>query len=123
MIDLFRLIEPFIYLFIFQLVKHGRIITAAIDFGTTYSGYAYCKHADYTRNPVNPSIQCNPWIEGETMTSKAPTCVLFTPKQEFHSFGHEAVRTYYENPEKLDLEKFYYFEHFKMMLYEQEVIA
>ncbi|CAG2244505.1 unnamed protein product [Mytilus edulis] len=101
-------------------VDHGKLIVAAIDFGTTYSGYAYCKHADYTRNPVNPSIQCNPWIGGESLTSKAPTCVLFDTEEKLHSFGHEAIKHYYDNPDKLQLNKYFYFEYFKMMLYEQE---
>ncbi|XP_071125002.1 heat shock 70 kDa protein 12A-like [Mytilus edulis] len=101
-------------------VDHGKLIVAAIDFGTTYSGYAYCKHADYTRNPVNPSIQCNPWIGGESLTSKAPTCVLFDTEEKLHSFGHEAIKNYYDNPDKLQLNKYFYFEYFKMMLYEQE---
>ncbi|XP_052078814.1 heat shock 70 kDa protein 12A-like [Mytilus californianus] len=103
-----------------KLVDHGRIIVAAIDFGTTYSGYAYCKHIDYRREPVNPPIICNPWIGPQKMTSKAPTCVLFKPDQKLHSFGHEAIRNYYDNPEKLQLHKYFYFEYFKMMLYEQE---
>lgn len=101
-----------------KLPKHGKDIVAAIDFGTTYSGYAYCKDDDKDKNP--PIIKCNMWNEGECLTSKAPTCVLFKPDQQFHSFGHEAIKNYYENPDKLKLNEYYYFEYFKMMLYEQE---
>ncbi|XP_063414688.1 heat shock 70 kDa protein 12A-like [Mytilus trossulus] len=106
-----------------KLLKHDKDIVAAIDFGTTYSGYAYCKRADYTANPVNPSIKCNTWIGGENLTSKAPTCVLFNTDLKFHSFGHEAIKNYYVNPDKLKLKEYYYFEYFKMMLYEQEDIT
>ncbi|XP_071124995.1 heat shock 70 kDa protein 12A-like [Mytilus edulis] len=95
-------------------------IVAAIDFGTTYSGYAYCKQYDYDDNPVNPRIQCSMWSDGSCLTFKAPTCVLFKPNKEFHSFGHEAIANYYGNLDNLELNEYYYFEYFKMMLYEQE---
>lgn len=40
---------------------------------------------------------------------------------EFHSFGYEAINFYHDNPKKEDLTKWYYFEYFKMMLYQEKV--
>ncbi|XP_052078828.1 heat shock 70 kDa protein 12A-like isoform X2 [Mytilus californianus] len=54
------------------------------------------------------------------MTYKAPTCVLFRPNQKFQSFGYEARDYYKNNPNKEDLTKWFYFEHFKMMLYKEK---
>jgi hypothetical protein len=51
------------------------------------------------------------------MNYKAPTCILFNPKQNFHSFGYEAREYYQDNPDKQDFTKWFYFEHFKMMLF------
>ncbi|XP_063413810.1 heat shock 70 kDa protein 12A-like isoform X2 [Mytilus trossulus] len=91
-------------------------IVAAIDFGTTYSGYAYC----IRKQAVDSPILCNTWSNGSSLTLKAPTCVLFKPNEELHSFGHKAIEYYYENIGNLELKEYYYFEYFKMMLYEQE---
>jgi len=99
---------------------------AAIDFGTTYSGFAYCtKHDnnDYLKRKdlENVKLYCHHWSAEGWMNYKAPTCVLFDSKQNFHSFGYEA-RAYYENnPDKQDFTKWFYFEHFKMMLYREKV--
>ncbi|CAC5406526.1 unnamed protein product [Mytilus coruscus] len=74
-----------------KLIGEGHVIVAAIDFGTTYSGFAYCKHSDYRNNPANPSIYCHTWNDGAShIREKAPTCVLFKPDGTFHSFGFEA---------------------------------
>lgn len=101
------------------------MIVAAIDFGTTYSGFAYCKHIDYRKNPANPSIYCQQWINDgpSNIREKAPTCVLFDQDEKFHSFGFDAVNYFYENAETTDFTKWFYFEHFKMMLFKEKVIS
>ena len=104
-----------------QCVNHGRKMVAAIDFGTTYSGYAYCRHSDFTENQVNPTILGYNWNSGEFLNYKAPTCVLFDPDKTFHSFGYEAINYYHNNTERKKLQNWYYFEHFKMMLYLEKV--
>ena len=107
-------------------IKHNKLVVAAIDFGTTYSGFAYCTRHDYndylkSKDNANPKIQCPPWSAGGWMNYKAPTCILFNPKQNFHSFGYEARQYYQDNPDKQDFTKWFYFEHFKMMLYREKV--
>ncbi|XP_052690632.1 heat shock 70 kDa protein 12A-like [Crassostrea angulata] len=74
-------------------------VVCAIDFGTTYSGYAYSMRPDYERNPLN--IECNPsWSNEEMMTPKTPTCILFDKSENFHSFGYEAEKKYRKLAEK-----------------------
>jgi molecular chaperone DnaK (HSP70) len=72
-------------------------MVAAIDFGTTYSGYAYCRHSDFTANRANPTILGYNWNSGEFLNYKAPTCVLFNPDKTFHSFGYDAINYYLGN--------------------------
>ncbi|XP_076117506.1 heat shock 70 kDa protein 12A-like isoform X2 [Mytilus galloprovincialis] len=105
-----------------KLIGDGIVIVAAIDFGTTYSGFAYCKHIDYRKNPANPSIYCQQWINDgpSNIREKAPTCVLFDQDEKFHSFGFDAVNYFYENAETTDFTKWFYFEHFKMMLFKEK---
>jgi hypothetical protein len=57
----------------------------------------------------------------EFLNYKAPTCVLFTPDKTFHSFGYDAINYYHNNTERKQLQDWYYFEHFKMMLYLEKV--
>ncbi|CAC5415331.1 unnamed protein product [Mytilus coruscus] len=99
-------------------------VVAAIDFGTTFSGYAYSIKDDYDkylqRKTEQPKINCPTWSAGGWMTHKAPTCVLFRPNQTFHSFGYESRDYFKDNPNKEDLTKWFYFEHFKMMLYKEK---
>ncbi|CAG2244507.1 unnamed protein product [Mytilus edulis] len=105
-------------------IKHDKLVVAAIDFGTTYSGFAYCTRHDYEDYLNNkrdqPKIQCPTWKAGGWMNYKAPTCVLFKPNRSFHSFGYDAQSFYQENSDKVDFSQWYYFEHFKMMLYKEK---
>jgi hypothetical protein len=61
-----------------------KLFVVAIDFGTTYSGYAFSNihHKDeiFTYN----------WIEGISQAPKTPTSILFTPQKSFQAFGYEA---------------------------------
>jgi hypothetical protein len=55
------------------------------------------------------------------MTNKAPTAVLFKPDKSFYKFGHEAVTYMQDNVNEENLEDFYFFHNFKMLLYRTEV--
>ena len=64
-------------------------LVAAIDFGTTYSGYAF----SFTTFPEG--IRMNmPWKEAEIgsidFDLKTPTFVLTGPDGNFEAFGYEA---------------------------------
>lgn len=99
----------------------GCVVTAAVDFGTSCSGYAFT----FRHEPMR--IYTNAWrANGATTTTKAPTVILFDPDGEFHSFGFEAEEFYTELIEAEDEEnkdeykKWFYFQHFKMELYRQK---
>jgi len=101
-----------------------KILVAAIDFGTTYSGYAFSFRHDYEADPTK--IQTNStWIAGHKnlFSLKTPTCVLLDPNQKFHSFGYEAEDKYTELALEEEHEDWYYFKRFKMTLYNNMVLT
>lgn len=92
-----------------------RLLVAAFDFGTTFSGYAF----SFQHDPLD--IKYNPaWVAGseKLISLKTPTCVLLKPDKEFHSFGFEAENKYSELTEDDEHHGWYMFRRFKMMLYE-----
>lgn len=99
----------------------SKFLVAAIDFGTTFSGYAFSFLHDYKRDPLK--ISANTWTAGlgSLVSLKTSTCVLFDSTQKFHSFGYEAEEKY--SNLALDDEHYdwYYFRRFKMMLYNKMV--
>ena len=95
------------------------LATVAIDFGTTYSGFAF----SFNKEQGEDSIFMNrEWVsELGHRTSKTPTCLLLKPDQSFHSFGYKAVEKY-ANLKSLSEEKeYFFFQHFKMFLHNDEV--
>ena len=103
--------------------KRDKYIVAAIDFGTTYSGYAFSLKHDFKNDPTK-NIVTNVWGASQLMSHKAPTCVLFDENGKFHSFGYEAEENYGELALEEDegLGKWYFFQRFKMKLHEQKVL-
>ena len=91
-----------------------KLMVCAIDFGTTYSGYAYSMRSD----PMK--IFCPQWRSGmSTLASnKTPTTVLLDREQKFVAFGYEAEKMYSEYVEEDEADDYFYFRRFKMMLYE-----
>lgn len=93
-------------------------IVVAIDFGTTYSGYAYA----FRSSPEDIHLMRNP--EGGqasgTVSYKIPTILLLNEKGEFHSFGYEARETYH-NLNADESRNWLYFEKFKMELHSRKV--
>lgn len=62
-------------------------IVAAIDFGTTYSGYVFSLGIDQTKFYFPPKWAAG---HGEQIFFKTPTSLLLNPDQTFNSFGYEA---------------------------------
>ncbi|XP_069131145.1 heat shock 70 kDa protein 12B-like isoform X1 [Argopecten irradians] len=99
-----------------------RLVVAAIDFGTTYSGYAFSFRDDYQKDPLK--IQLNQqWNSGSVVSEKTPTCLLLDPDKKFLAFGYEAENEYsqlIEDSEDDDrmYENYYYFRRFKMSLHQ-----
>ena len=91
-------------------------MVAAIDFGTTYSGYAFAMKDKMDCIQMNKN-----WGAEFGCTSyKTPTSVLVDPEKKFRSFGYEAQQQYAELVEKEDQE-YMYFERFKMALHNKKV--
>ncbi|XP_060065172.1 heat shock 70 kDa protein 12A-like [Ylistrum balloti] len=98
------------------------LIVAALDFGTTYSGYAFQMRHDYEREPLK--INTNSWIgSGKLMSQKAPSSVLLSPDKKFHSFGYEAENKYSELTEENDHTGWLYFKQFKMLLHNNKTLG
>ncbi|KAK3600519.1 hypothetical protein CHS0354_028719 [Potamilus streckersoni] len=95
-----------------------KTLVAAIDFGTTYSGFAFSFGHEFQADPLK--ISCTNHFHtrsGAGMSLKTPTCILFSPDQQFHSFGYEAEEKYSDLLMDGEHETWYYFQRFKMMLY------
>ncbi|KAL3879879.1 hypothetical protein ACJMK2_032156 [Sinanodonta woodiana] len=94
------------------------MLVAAIDFGTTYSGWAFSFKHEYDTDPTK--IGTKHWNAGDYISMKAPTTVLIKPDaRTLDSFGYEAENKYYELASENNNEHktWYYFRRFKMMLH------
>ena len=94
--------------------KSTRLFVAAIDFGTTYSGYAFSSKAEWVK------VRTPKWA-GNMMSFKAPTAVLLNSDQSFHSFGYEAETKYIELAGDKEHTDYFYFHRFKMTLKKEKV--
>ena len=96
---------------------HTSVVVVAIDFGTTYSGYAFA----FTRDPDSIHMM-RKWEGGDpgVNNQKIPTTLLLKPDGSFHSFGYGA-RDFYHDLEPAEAKKWLYFEKFKMSLHSSEV--
>lgn len=102
--------------------KHDNyLIVAAIDFGTTYSGYAFSTRHDFQRDPTNATLR--QWVDPSSnmVYNKTSTCILFTEEKLFHSFGFEAEAKYLDLLLDNKQKNWYFFRKFKMSLYEIQV--
>ncbi len=97
-----------------RLRKHSKNI-AAIDFGTKNCSLAYITESD--KIEITRGIPKLP-LNGTFL--RVPTVVLFNPKGEVESFGHDA-RTLHANLEDCEREEYVYFEELKMNLHHDEV--
>lgn len=101
--------------------KADKLLVAAIDFGTTFSGYAFSFKAEYASDPMKISTNQN-WTAGSRslISLKAPTVVLLKPNKEFLAFGYEAEDRYSELALDDEHHDYYYFRRFKMILHEEK---
>ncbi|XP_062621074.1 heat shock 70 kDa protein 12B-like [Saccostrea cucullata] len=96
-------------------------LVAAIDFGTTYSGYAFGMVRELEEDPMK--IHANQaWVSGQQnlLSLKTPTCLLLDKNKKFKSFGYEAENQYNNITMDEETEDYYYFYRFKMNLHESE---
>ena len=101
-----------------RTIKKERDVVVAIDFGTSSSGFAF----SFNHKDGSEEIYMNrAWgREQGYSTFKTPTCLLLNQHRQFKKFGYEAAERYAELEDAED-RSFYYFDHFKMMLYGSEV--
>ncbi|KAL3878389.1 hypothetical protein ACJMK2_030745 [Sinanodonta woodiana] len=92
-----------------------KLLVVAIDFGTSYSGYAFSCTAEYITHPLK--IFAKRWPGGYT---KTPTSLLLDHNQEYVAFGSDAETKYAELASKNKHQEYYYFRHFKMALHAKE---
>lgn len=97
------------------------LMVVAIDFGTSYSGYAFSTRNDFQRDPLK--IHANQaWNSGkkQLLSLKTPTCLLLDKKREIVSFGYEAEDAYAELVLDDKHHDYYFFERFKMKLFQNK---
>ncbi|XP_072177149.1 uncharacterized protein [Diadema setosum] len=88
-------------------------VVVAIDFGTTFSGYAY----SLVQEPESVHIM-RKWEGGDpgVTNMKTPTTLLLTPEGNFHSFGFTA-RDFYHDMDHNEALRWLYFDKFKLTLH------
>ena len=74
------------------------LIVGALDFGTSYSGYAYSYNHDLNKVFTG---QCNAPHRGG-ISEKTPTCILFDKDKKFKSFGYRAEEEYGTHCDELE---------------------
>ncbi|VDI20358.1 Hypothetical predicted protein, partial [Mytilus galloprovincialis] len=99
-------------------------LVAALDIGTSYSGYAFSMRSNFKTNPLK--IHANQaWNAGgrQFLSLKTPTALLLNPDKQFKAFGYEAEREY----SKLSIENkrsgHFLFRRFKMNLHNKKKIG
>ena len=98
-----------------------QIMVAAIDFGTTFSGYAFSFRHEFQKDPLK--VVASQWLTGSraAISLKTSSCILFDKNKKFAAFGFEAEDQYSDlTLDGLDAE-WYYFRRFKMQLYSSQV--
>lgn len=92
-------------------------LVCAIDFGTTFSGYAYSPKVEYQYDPLNITVP--KWEDVlPSISYKTPTTLLLDKDKNFVAFGFEAEYTYAELAEEEKNEDYFYIRRFKMFLYD-----
>ncbi|UJR22675.1 hypothetical protein I4U23_025712 [Adineta vaga] len=88
-------------------------VVVAIDFGTTYSGYAFAFTRDIDSILMMRKVDGN---DPGVINQKTPTTILLTPNLDFHSFGFFA-RDFFHDLDPDEAKRWLFFEKFKMHLH------
>jgi len=104
---------------LFYSPKSSYLAVVAIDFGTTYSGFAFSFIKDQGEDAIFMNMN---WVnEQGGQTSKTPTCLLLKPDLSFDSFGYDAIEKYASLEGEGEEKEYFFFKHFKMALHNDEV--
>lgn len=93
------------------------LAVVAIDFGTANSGFAFSTKDRYKECPLNISLMK---IKKST-DPKTSTSILLDETTRFVEFGKKAQDRYAQIQSSDKKDTYYFFENFKMMLYNSEV--
>ncbi|WAR14045.1 HS12A-like protein [Mya arenaria] len=98
------------------------LVVASIDFGTTYSGWAYSFRHEFEKDPT--IVHAKTWHGGNFVSQKGPTCILIKPDgKTLEAFGYEAETKYADLAGENKHKKWYYFRRFKMKLFDKETLT
>ncbi|KAL3871603.1 hypothetical protein ACJMK2_039594 [Sinanodonta woodiana] len=102
-----------------QIKVRNSDLIVAIDFGTSYSGYAFQFYDQFKKDPTRiDSPQA--WNSGRNNLSstKTPTCLLLNKRRETEecAFGFEAEEKYMQLCFNKTNHQYYFFRRFKMQL-------
>ena len=104
---------------LFYSPRPSYLAVVAIDFGTTYSGFAFSFIKDQGKDAIFMNMD---WVnEQGGQTSKTPTCLLLKPDLSFDSFGYNAIEKYTSLQGESEEKEYLFFKHFKMALHSDEV--
>ena len=93
------------------------LVCIAIDFGTTFSGYAFSM-----RSNKNDIVMNKNWGADVGFRSyKTPTSILLRPDGSTHSFGFQAENEFTDLDEDERKEGYLLFQRFKMELFSHKV--
>lgn len=109
-----------------QIKMKDYVYVVAIDFGTSYSGYAFSVSLPGTRLADVDCLAPLKWNAGaDTLTTvaseKTPTCLLLTIDKQIVAFGYEAENKYAEITINGQQDLYLFFHRFKMSLYKCKV--
>lgn len=108
-----------------QEPSSSSFLVVAIDFGTTFSGYAFQFRHDYESDGIRSIFANTSWVAdgGSGLISwKTPTTLLLNADDSFNSFGYEAEQEYQELIESDGHHDYHYFRRFKMMLHDKMIM-
>jgi hypothetical protein len=103
-------------------LRDDYLFVAAIDIGTTYSGYTFSSRDDFKKDPQK-IVANQAWNAGSQrhFSLKTPTCLLLDDKEELVSFGYEAENKYSNIVIDRKQNEYLFFQRFKMHLYKNKV--
>ncbi|MEK8018406.1 MAG: Hsp70 family protein [Candidatus Parabeggiatoa sp.] len=92
-------------------------VAIAIDFGTTFSGYAYCFTAHTSAGDIYKNTEWSTLVGQTSPYVKTPTYLLYKGKN-FDSWGYKAKKHLVELRQQGSATDYHFFEKFKTLLYE-----
>lgn len=113
-----------IYLFSVYLYQKMAVQAIAIDFGTTYSGYAFSDTIPGTHLKRVNLLTNQKWHSSTTAIEsiKTPTCLLLSKNKTTYAFDYEAEEKYESIVINGKADQYYFFQRFKMELHNNQVI-